>query len=162
MIKTHVEIAQGMYTNTSCLNEDENAPHVNILSSCDDRFCQSDADEQLLIRLPFKSAVKLSGLKIKSTSLEGAPTSIKLFINKTNMGFDDANEEKPTEVLSLNPQDCYNGIDIPLTYVRYQFVSDITVFIEENNGGDQTQISHLCFIGEPVQQMDMGAFKAQG
>ena len=63
--KHHVQIAKSLYQNTSCLNEDDNARHVNFLSDCDERFCESDADEQLLIRLPFKSAVKLSGMKMR-------------------------------------------------------------------------------------------------
>ena len=68
--KHHVQIASNLYVNTSCLNEDDNAPHVNVLNDCDDRFCSSDADEQLLFRLPFKAAVKLSALKIQCPNAE--------------------------------------------------------------------------------------------
>lgn len=160
--KHHVQIASSLYENTSCLNEDDNAPHVNFLSDCDERFCESDADEQLLVRLPFKSAVKISGLKMKCPSVESAPTTVKLFINSTEMGFEDAEEGKPTEVITLNPEELYRGVEIPLTFVRYQFVSDITVFVSENNGGDTSKISFLGFLGEPCQKMDMSDFKAQG
>eukprot|EP00943_MAST-04B_sp_MAST-4B-sp1_P007838 g7838.t1 len=160
--KHHVQIASNLYVNTSCLNEDENAPHNNVLSDCDERFCSSDADEQLLFRLPFKTAVKLSALKIQCPSVESAPTSIKLFINTTEMGFDDAEEKKATEVLSLDPETLTSGVTIPLTFVRYQFVDNISVFVAENNGDDVTSISYLGFLGEPVASMDMSEFKAQG
>ena len=99
--KHHVQIASNLYVNTSCLNEDENAPHGNVLSDCDERFCSSDADEQLLFRLPFKAAVKLSALKIQCPNIESAPTCVKLFINTTEMGFDDAEDKKPTELQEL-------------------------------------------------------------
>ena len=161
--KHHVQIASNLYVNTSCLNEDENAPHGNVLSDCDERFCSSDADEQLLFRLPFKAAVKLSALKIQCPNIDSAPTSVKLFINTTEMGFDDAEDKKPTEVITLDPEACVgSGATIPLTFVRYQFVDNISVFIPENNGDDITSISYLGFLGEPVTSMDMSEFKAQG
>ena len=160
--KHHVQIASNLYVNTSCLNEDDNAPHVNVLNDCDDRFCSSDADEQLLFRLPFKAAVKLSALKIQCPNAESAPTSVKLFINTTELGFDDAEEKKATEMIELDPQALVSGAVIPLTFVRYQFVDNISVFIPENNGDDITSISYLGFLGEPVASMDMSDFKAQG
>ena len=132
------------------------------MNDCDDRFCSSDADEQLLFRLPFKAAVKLSALKIQCPNAESAPTSVKLFINTTEMGFDDAEEKKATEMIELDPQALVSGAVIPLTFVRYQFVDNISVFIPENNGDDITSISYLGFLGEPVASMDMSDFKAQG
>ena len=78
------------------------------------------------------------------------------------MGFDDAEEKKATEMIELDPQALVSGAVIPLTFVRYQFVDNISVFIPENNGNDITSISYLGFLGEPVASMDMSDFKAQG
>ena len=49
-----------------------------------------------------KAAVKLSALKIQCPNIESAPTCVKLFINTTEMGFDDAEDKKPTEVITLD------------------------------------------------------------
>jgi hypothetical protein len=54
------------------------------------------------------------------------------------------------------------GEAIKLNFVKFQYVSNLTLFFSENNGGDTTQISSLKLFGTPVIQMNMSEFKKQG
>ena len=54
------------------------------------------------------------------------------------------------------------GSPMKLNFVKFQYVSNLTIFIGENKGGDTTQISRLSLFGSPVLQMNMSDFKKQG
>jgi hypothetical protein len=139
---------------------------------------QSDADEQLLIHLAFKSKVKISAIAIKAPSgssasasldsLDHGPSTLKLFVNKPTIGFDQAASDPPTQVLQLSPPHL-SGDQIPLRFVKFQNVNSLTVptpppamhspaqiFIESNQGGsDVTVVTRLALFGETDDVMDM-------
>jgi len=54
------------------------------------------------------------------------------------------------------------GEAIKLNFVKFQYVSNMTIFIPENLGGETTQVSSLKLFGSPVIQMNMSEFKKQG
>jgi thiol-disulfide isomerase/thioredoxin len=76
---------------------------------------ESDADEQIIMHIPFTCPVKLH-----SISLKGAKT-VKTFINKASaLSFDQAEDTVPVESFEID------GIQA-LKYVRYQSVKSLTV-----------------------------------
>jgi hypothetical protein len=52
---------------------------------------------------------------------------VKLFVNRDNMGFDDAEEFEATQVLELSPEDVAEGRQIPLKIVKFQRVNSLAV-----------------------------------
>jgi hypothetical protein len=76
-------------TKSELLNGKKETPLGNLFSDDVNLTVQSDADEQLLINLQFKGAVKLTQLKIIAPATNG-PTVAKLFANAQDMTFDDA------------------------------------------------------------------------
>jgi hypothetical protein len=48
---------------------------------------------------------------------------------------------------------------IPLQFVKYQRVKSLTLFIEDNQGGDITALGGLKFYGRPVISTNMSEFK---
>ena len=86
---------------------------------------RSDCDEQLLISLPFTSAVKLHSLSILGGG-ETAPKTVKLFINNDSLAFDDVEDKKPHHEFELTAKDVGGGT-INLPFVEFQFVTNLTV-----------------------------------
>ncbi|KAI3448689.1 hypothetical protein Pfo_005354 [Paulownia fortunei] len=99
---------------------------------------ESDADEQLLIYIPFTQVVKLHSIVIKGPEEEG-PKTVKLFANREHMGFSD------TAVLSA---DNLKGKPVIVKYVKFQNVHGLTIFIEDNqSGSDITKVQKIVLYG---------------
>ena len=80
-----------------------------------------------------------------------------------NLGFEDIDDVDPTTTLELTLEDLRQGSDaVLLKFVQYQRVKSITLFIEDNNGGDVSALGGLKFFGKPVANTNMKEFKKQG
>lgn len=85
-----------------------------------------------------------------------------LFVNRVNLGFEDIEDVDPTTTFDLTAEDLKEGADHKLLqYVRYQRVKSITVFVEENAGGDVTALGGLKFFGKHVAAMNVNDFKSK-
>lgn len=88
---------------------------------------------------------------------------VLLFVNRNNLGFEDVEDIDPTTELELTAEDLRESSDpIQLKFVHYQRVKSITLFIEDNNGGDVSALGGLKFFGKPVATTNMKDFKKQG
>lgn len=66
----------------------------------------------------------------------------------------------PTQTIHLTTEDLKeNAEPIQLMFVKYQRVKSITIFIEDNQGGDITALGSLKFFGRPVVSTNMSEFK---
>ncbi|KAG8460413.1 hypothetical protein KFE25_011904 [Diacronema lutheri] len=112
---------------------------------------QSDCDEELLIRIAFRSPVRLAYLRIEAPP-GTAPASIRLFANKLGLDFDSAKSEAPTQELALGEADVAAGAKpIELRFVLFQMVSSLTLFVGANqSGGEETVIQRLQLLGAPI------------
>lgn len=151
-----------------CLNEDQNHPAANLFRGGDDCFLQNDTsvDQQLLIKVPLRQPVKLNGLRIVGKDADTAPKEVKVFVNKPHIGFQEAEDEEPTQAFELDPKECNIGLGcdsqhiIPLKFVKFQNVTHITVFVAENNGDNEaTKMRALELYGIAAENMDMAAWK---
>ncbi len=148
----------GMY----CLNEDDDNNHLNMLNNDPGMLLKSDADEQLLIHIPFTTTVKVHSINMVAPPGDTAPATVRIFVNKTNPGFDDC-EAGATQTLQMTPKDLEPGSITKLNFVKFQAVTSLTVFVEDNQGGDdETILQQLSIYGIPLQQMDMSEFKQCG
>lgn len=97
------------------------------------------------------------------TEPENNPTKILLFVNRNNIGFEDVDDFDPTTTIELTSEDLKQNADtILLKFVNYQRVNSITIFVEDNNGGDITALGGLKFYGKTVATTNMADFKKQG
>ena len=84
-------------------------------------------------------------------------------MNRNNLGFEDIDDVDPTTTLELTAEDLKENADeILLKFVQYQRVNSITMFVEDNNGGDITALGGLKFYGKSVATTNMADFKKQG
>ena len=91
---------------------------------------RSDADEQLLLTIQLRQMYKLHSIKVAGPSDGSAPATIKLFINRDNMDFSDAEDLPPTQTLQLSGA----SATLPLQFTKFQAVSSLTVFLDLKDG----------------------------
>ena len=95
------------------------------------------------------------------TDPELNPSKIHLFLNR-EVGFEDWEDVDPTQTHHLTAEDLKETADpTPLKYVKFQRVRNITLFIEDNAGGNISALGALKFIGRPVATVNMDEFKKQ-
>uniref|UniRef100_A0A7I4FSC8 PITH domain-containing protein n=1 Tax=Physcomitrium patens TaxID=3218 RepID=A0A7I4FSC8_PHYPA len=96
---------------------------------------ESDADEQLLLFIPFNQ-VKLHSLIIRGPPEEG-PRTLKLFANRPNMGFSNVTDYPPNDTVIASLEDLEVS-NIPNLSMRGQCRLNtssfkvLTVFVEDN------------------------------
>lgn len=151
---------------TSCYarNEASGFAMSNLFIGDSRLGCKSDADEQLIIHLAFQEFVKIKTIKFvefnNGENPECNPTTVKLFVNRENLGFEDVDDVDPTQVLELSPEDLRESAEPIMTkFVKFQRVTSLTIFIEDNNGGEISALGSLKIMGRKVSTTNMGDFK---
>ncbi|EKU21349.1 hypothetical protein NSK_002318 [Nannochloropsis salina CCMP1776] len=143
------------------LNADPKYPWENLFMGDDRLQLRSDTDEQLILHLVFSEAVKVHSLNLVAPEMEAAPATVKLYLNKTSFSFDDAENIEPTQVLELTEEDYKAEKVTLLKFVKFQRVSSLTIFVENNNGADYTALSMLRLFGTPLQGTDVSKIQKQ-
>eukprot|EP00980_Cylindrotheca_fusiformis_P031630 scaffold26716_cov137-Cylindrotheca_fusiformis.AAC.5 len=147
-------------------NEDPRFPMTNLFIGDTRLGCKSDADEQLILHIAFNTFVKMNAIKFtefnRGSEPDCQPTLLKIFVNRCNLGFEDIVDVDPTQTIELTPEDLREGGEpIQLKFVKFQRVSSITIFIEDNEGGEVSALGGLKLYGRPVATTNMAEFKAQ-
>lgn len=148
-------------------NEDSRFPMTNLFIGDSRLGCKSDADEQLIIHVAFQEHVKVHSIKFDAfnggVDPELNPSTVRLFVNRNNLGFEDIDDVDPTQELELSVSDLQENADpLPLKFVKFQRVKSITFFIEDNAGGDVSALGGLKIIGSLVATTNMANYKKQG
>ncbi|XP_026662859.2 PITH domain-containing protein At3g04780 isoform X2 [Phoenix dactylifera] len=138
------------WSGVECLNQSTSHSLTNALKQGyrDDvgLHLESDADEQLLIYIPFTQVIKLHSVVIKGPEEEG-PKTVKLFTNKEHMGFSNVSDFPSSDSIALSP-DNLKGKPVNLKYVKFQNVRSLTIFIEDNQGGnDVSKVQKIVLYG---------------
>ena len=110
---------------------------------------QSDADEQLLMHVPFAGQVKLHSILIRTGQDDSAPSTLKLYANKDDLDFSGASELSPTQTIELAQSSEVQ--EYPVKRVLFNSTRSLTLFFEDNwSHGDEdvTKISYIGFKGE--------------
>lgn len=144
-------------------NEAAGFPMTNLFIGDSRLGCKSDADEQLIIHVAFKEFVKIRSIKLteynNGMDPECNPSKIHIFVNRTNIGFEDWEDVDPTQTLHLTTEQLKESADpISLKYVKYQRVKNLTFFIEDNQGGEVSALGGMKLFGKPVQTPKMSDF----
>ncbi|PSS10108.1 PITH domain-containing protein [Actinidia chinensis var. chinensis] len=163
ILKNQVDLLDFVdWSGVECLNQSTSHSLANALKQGyredEGLNLESDADEQLLIYLPFTQVIKLHSIVIKGTEDEG-PKTVKLFTNREHMGFSNVNDFPPSDTAELSP-DNLKGSPVVLKYVKFQNVRSLTIFVEDNqSGSDVTKIQKIVLYGTTVETTDMKGLK---
>ncbi|XP_031128421.1 PITH domain-containing protein At3g04780 [Ipomoea triloba] len=150
------------WSGVECLNQNSSHSLSNALKQGyredEGLNLESDADEQLLIYIPFNQVIKLHSIVVKGPEEEG-PKTVKLFANREHMGFSNVNDFPPSDMAELSV-DNLKGKPVTLKYVKFQNVRSVTIFIEDNQSGtDITKVQKILLYGTTVETTDMKGLK---
>lgn len=148
-------------------NESSQYPMTNLFIGDTRIGCKSDADEQLIIHIAFQEFVKVHSIKFTEYNMgsepENNPTVVKIFANRCNLGFEDVDDVDPTQEFELEAEDLRESSDpCLLKFVKFQRCRSITIFVEDNAGGDVSALGGLKLFGNTVSTTNMADFKKQG
>ncbi|KAJ8062356.1 hypothetical protein OCU04_008900 [Sclerotinia nivalis] len=112
---------------------------------------ESDADEQLLMHIPFTGQVKLHSILLRTSNSESAPKTLKVFINRDDLDFSTASDLQPTQEFQLSQTSEIQ--DIGVKRALFGKVQNLTLFVEDNYGED---VSRICYVGLKGDWMQLG------
>ena len=106
---------------------------------------ESDADEQLLMHVPFSGSCKLYSLIIRTSDSDSAPLTLQLFRNRDDMDFSLASDLKPTQKLTLPKSN--EVAEIALNRALWNGTTSINLFFEDNHSGGEEDITRISYLG---------------
>mmetsp|Transcript_14697 Transcript_14697/g.35413 ORF Transcript_14697/g.35413 Transcript_14697/m.35413 type:complete len:195 (+) Transcript_14697:171-755(+) len=147
-------------------NENTAYPWGNLFIGDSRLGTQSDADEQLILHLTFQEFVKVKSIKFtewnRGANPDMNPVTVHIHVNRNNLGFEDIEDVDPAQSITLTSGDLQEISDaIDLYYVKFQRVKSLTLFIEDNAGGDVTAIGGLKIMGRTIATTNMNDFKSK-
>jgi hypothetical protein len=137
-----------------CFNALDPANAKTIFRCWDDRFetvnsLESDADEQIILFIPFISNIKLKSILLLGQPGESNPKLLKVFINREDVDFDSVDSIEPLQEWNLIEHPPRNIIpEYPTKLTKFASVRNITLFFDSNFGAVTTMIHYLGFKGE--------------
>ncbi|KAM5465180.1 hypothetical protein MferCBS49748_005120 [Microsporum ferrugineum] len=116
----------------------------------DEPQLESDADEQLLMHVPFAGQVKLHSVLIYAAPSPSAPNTVKLFRNRTDLDFSTASDLAPTQTISV-PQSLTGSqadvLEMPLNRALWNGTTSITMFFEDNWSHGEEDVTKVGYVG---------------
>ncbi|KAI9259485.1 galactose-binding domain-like protein [Phascolomyces articulosus] len=138
--------------NVRCLNEAEPDTGKSVIKPWNERldnekFVESDADEQLILFVPFTGSVKLRSICLRTDRGDQAPSTMKVFINRDDVDFDVADSYTPVQTWDL-VEGSNDVVEYATRITKFTNVRNITLFFPENFGDDTSIIRFVGFKGE--------------
>lgn len=136
-------------------------------------WIESDTDEQLMLFIPFQSALKLHTLHITSLPPQDdddvtRPKTLHFYTNRsTVLGFDEADDTPATQSIELKESD-WDGktgtAKVELRFVKFQNISSVVVFVQSGEDADaeKTRIDRLRLCGESGEKRAIGKLEKIG
>ncbi|TRM64902.1 galactose-binding domain-like protein [Schizophyllum amplum] len=108
-------------------------------------YLESDADDQMIIRVPFTGAVRLRSILLKTGPTDQTPSKVVLFANAADMDFDDVADKTATQEF-----DVAQGREVgeyAVKTAKFSNISSITLFFPAAQGADTTRVYYVGFLG---------------
>ncbi|KDR79054.1 hypothetical protein GALMADRAFT_244808 [Galerina marginata CBS 339.88] len=109
------------------------------------KYLESDADDQLIIRVPFTGTVRLKAILLKAGPAGQTPERVTLFPNEPNLDFDDIGDRTPAQEFAV-PQNRDIG-EYSVKTAKFSNLSSLTLFIPASQGAETTRIYYIGLLG---------------
>lgn len=111
------------------------------------RFCESNADDQMIVHVVFGEAVVVRSIMLKVGRGELAPRRLRAYVNAgSSADFDDLESMRPDIDLSLQ-QNEEGVVEYPLLAQAFVNTSTIALFFSEAAGEEQSRVYYIGFRG---------------
>ncbi|OIW27528.1 DUF1000-domain-containing protein [Coniochaeta ligniaria NRRL 30616] len=114
----------------------------------------SDADEQLLINIPFTGQVKLHAILLRTSNSDSAPKTLKVVINRDDVDFGVAEESEGTQTFELSQTSEVQ--ELPVKRAKFSAVRRLSLFFPDNFGDGEEDVTRLGYIGFRGEWMQLG------
>ncbi|KAK5009526.1 PITH domain-containing protein [Cryomyces antarcticus] len=107
----------------------------------------SDADEQLLMHIPFTGQVQLHSISIRTSPSSSAPRTLHVYVNpKETFSWDDVSDSTPTQRFDLSQTSEVQ--ELLVNRPKYSTTRNLALFYKDNFGDDVTRLSYVGFKGK--------------
>ncbi|KAI1136578.1 DUF1000-domain-containing protein [Hypoxylon sp. FL0543] len=121
---------------------------------------ESDADEQILMTVPFTGQVKLHAILVRSSPSDSAPRTLKVFANRDDLDFETAEELAPTQTFELSQTSEVQ--ELPVKRALFGKVQRLALFFEDNfSDGEEEDVTRLSYLGFKGEWMQLGRAPSQ-
>lgn len=137
-----------------CLNELEPNSLQHVLRPWHERnnpslpILTSDADEQLLMCIPFTSPVKIKSVCVIGAGDVENPAKLAAFVNNESMDFAEAESSRAVQEWDLVERNVDGSVEYPTKFTKFQNVSKLWLFVKSNFGGEVTKVMYVGLKGE--------------
>ncbi len=135
-------------------------------------WVESDVDEQLMLFIPFQSAIGIQSIHLSSLPLSTLeddtasirPKQIKLYANQShNLDFATADDIPETQMVELEEQNWNNKTgtaQLQLRFVNFQRIRSLVMFIVSGEGdSDKVRLDRVRIIGRSGAKKDPGRLR---
>eukprot|EP00656_Telonema_subtile_P000012 TRINITY_DN10004_c0_g1_i1.p1 TRINITY_DN10004_c0_g1~~TRINITY_DN10004_c0_g1_i1.p1 ORF type:complete len:162 (+),score=46.57 TRINITY_DN10004_c0_g1_i1:84-569(+) len=148
-----------------CMNQKDEHPWQHMIKAgADPSYCESNTDDQMILNIEFREKVKIFSMSFKAVEghEDAAPLNVRIYANR-RLAFLDVDDHKPEAELELTAEQVADGQEVKLSFVRFQSISGLTIFIETNQSdAEHTMINQIRMLGMPIEGFDMNNFKKVG
>ncbi|KAI8323253.1 DUF1000-domain-containing protein [Martensiomyces pterosporus] len=135
-----------------CLNESEPDSIKQVFKPWTERldttrYVESDADEELLVYVPFNGMVKLKSIFVWGGPTNSSPSELRVFANRDDLDFDNVHETAATQEWQL-VEGAREPVEYPTRTAKFNNVRCLTLFFPRNFGADESTVYYLAFRGE--------------
>ncbi|GMI29902.1 hypothetical protein TrCOL_g1831 [Triparma columacea] len=140
-----------------CLNEQVHGSCKTIIKHYQERdttepYMESNEDDtEMIMHVPFSEGVRLTQLSVTGHMGGTAPSSVKLWANRDDIDFSNAEDLPAAQTIELVDPDEHTGfegnLDYPLRGSKFNNLTHLTMFFSDNFGADNTRINYVGFKG---------------
>ena len=134
------------------------ATPVSAIFFEDASVVRSDCDSQLIIVIPFSTAVRLTGIAMRAGAGE-EPTICKLYLDKRELSFEDVEDTRAAFDFKGAAHEVFSGKAAALPPVKFPACSSVTLFFDAE-GKDTVALSRLVLFGSTVDNADVSKMTA--
>lgn len=123
---------------------------------------ESDADDQMILRIPFTGVVKLKSVLIKAGPGDQTPTRVALYANEDGLDFDDVAEKPSSQEFEMVQSRDVGEYQVKAS--KFSNVTDVTLFFPASQGADTIQLYYIGFMGtwtESKKEPIVAVFESQ-
>ena len=146
------------------INIDPQYPIHNLFIN--DAYTQSDTDEQCIFHFPFTDIVCIKSIIFTVIPSDNQPSILNCYVNKPNITFCGIEDIIPTEIIRISSLEKNYSESVQWKYTlnlpKFQRVQHLTLFVEDNHGGEKSTIQSIVIEGRELSSMNMKNFKKCG